>query len=287
MATEVNLIPQSTDRAKAMSGRGAAGAVDRSAAALGTGRLIINADDWGRDRKNTDRTADCLALGTVSAVSAMVFMEDSERAAGIAREMKVDTGIHLNFTTPFSAGNAEARLVEHQRRLTAYLRRHRLAQVMYSPGLADSFSYVVSAQMEEYCRLYGSEPFRIDGHHHMHLSANVRRQELLPAGTLVRRNFSFQPGEKGFLNRMYRRKVDASLARRHRLVDLLFSLLPMETDGRLKRILSLAHTSVVEVETHPVNEDEYRFLTGGECERWAGDFPIARCFSPSPLTGKE
>ena len=35
-------------------------------------------------------------------VSAMVFMEDSERAASIARADAIDAGLHLNFTTAFS-----------------------------------------------------------------------------------------------------------------------------------------------------------------------------------------
>src|SRR2546426_10477618 len=47
------------------------------------GLLIMNADDWGRDRQTTDRTFECVLRGTVSSVSAMVFMEDSERAATI------------------------------------------------------------------------------------------------------------------------------------------------------------------------------------------------------------
>src|SRR5438445_7602395 len=65
------------------------------------GVLIINADDWGRECETTDRILDCICCGAVSSVSGMVFMEDSERAACIAREKGVDVGLHLNFTTPF------------------------------------------------------------------------------------------------------------------------------------------------------------------------------------------
>src|SRR4029077_20103780 len=64
-----------------------------------TGVLIINADDWGRSQETTDRIAECVAHGAVSSVSAMVFMEDSERSAVIARERGIDAGLHLNFTT--------------------------------------------------------------------------------------------------------------------------------------------------------------------------------------------
>ncbi|HSZ18511.1 MAG TPA: ChbG/HpnK family deacetylase [Candidatus Acidoferrum sp.] len=239
------------------------------------GVLIMNADDWGRDRETTDRIFECILRGTVSSASAMVFMEDSERAAAVARERRIDAGLHLNLTTPFSAAGYPASLGKRQQELAKYLRGRRLAQVVYHPGLVQSFKYVVSAQLEEYSRLYGSLPRRIDGHHHMHLSANVLLANLLPAGTIVRRNFSFERGEKSLYNRLYRRIVDRRLARRHRLADFFFSLPPLEPPSRLQKIFSLAHHSVVEVETHPVNPQEYRFLTEGEIFRWTGDCPIA------------
>jgi predicted glycoside hydrolase/deacetylase ChbG (UPF0249 family) len=239
------------------------------------GFLIVNADDWGRDARTTDMIFDCADRGAVSSVSAMVFMEDSERAAGIAAAHGIDAGLHLNFTAPFTAPARPSRLAEHQRRLTAHLRRHRWAQVVFHPGLMRSFQYAVAAQIDEYRRLYGTEPRRLDGHHHMHLCANVLLQRLLPAGTLVRRNFSFQAGEKGAHNRLYRRTVDAMLARRHQLTDYLFNLVPLRDTDRLQRIVALARTRIVELETHPVAPEEYQFLHGGEIFRRIGDTRIA------------
>jgi predicted glycoside hydrolase/deacetylase ChbG (UPF0249 family) len=247
--------------------------------ALPLGSLIMNADDWGRDRENTDAILECVIRGTVSSVSAMVFMEDSERAAAIARERGIDAGLHLNLTSGFSGRGAPPRLVEHQQRVSKYLRRHRFARVVFHPGMTDSFEYVVAAQQHEFHRLYGAQPGRIDGHHHMHLCANIVFGNLLPSGTVVRRNFTFQPGEKGFCNRMYRRLVDSFLRRRHDLPDLLFALPPLEPPDRLQRVFSLARKYVVEVETHPVKPEEYRFLTEGEIFRRAGDISIAPCFA--------
>ena len=229
-----------------------------------TGGLIVNADDWGRDAETTDRILECVVCGAVSSASAMVFMEDSERAAALARARGLDVGLHLNFTTFFSASDCPPRLKEHQQRLSRYLRANRLAQVVFHPGLAGAFKHVVAAQLDEFRRLYGAEPDRIDGHHHMHLCANVLVGELMPKGTMVRRNFSFLPGEKSWMNRCYRKSVDRRLKRRHRLVDYLFSLAPIEPADRLQRIISLAQHAIVELETHPVNLDEYRFLTQGE-----------------------
>jgi predicted glycoside hydrolase/deacetylase ChbG (UPF0249 family) len=269
--------------AKSSVGVGTSGAsVSRRAEASRRGLLIVNADDWGRDQRTTDRTLECFGRGAVSSVSAMVFMEDSERAAARARERGIDTGLHLNLTTPFSAPKCPEQLVKRQRELARYLLRHPLARVVFHPWLARSFEYVVAAQLEEFTRLYGTEPERLDGHHHMHLCANVLFRRLLPRGTLVRRNFSFQPGEKSLWNRLYRREVDRILARRHRLVDFFFSLPPLVPASRVRRMFALAGEFTVEVETHPVNEDEYRFLTRGDVFRWNGDVPLATRFTVPP-----
>jgi chitin disaccharide deacetylase len=250
-----------------------------------TGSLIVNADDWGRNTETTERIFDCVVRRSVSSVSAMVFMEDSERAAAIARERGIDAGLHLNLTTPFSAPGSRIQLNVHQQRLCRYLQRHRLAQAVFHPGLVQSFEYVVAAQREEFLRLYGAEPKRLDGHHHMHLCSNVLLRGLLPSGTVVRRNFSFLPGEKSLANRLYRQTVDRLLARRHHLTDFFFSLAPLDPPSRAKRIFSLASKFTVEVETHPVNPVEYRFLEGGEIFHWAGNLSIApRYFVPGHST---
>jgi hypothetical protein len=242
----------------------------------GAGYLIINADDWGRDVLTTDRILDCSMQGAISSVSAMVFMEDSERAAGLAREHGIETGLHLNFTTAFSAPGMRPELVERQRQVIGYLMRHRLTQVVFHPGLVRSFAYLAEAQLAEYRRIYGVAPKRLDGHHHMHLCANVLMQRLMPAGTTVRRSFSFDRGEKSLFNRLYRRNVDRSLGRRHQLHDFFFSLPPLQPVSRLERIYALARKFVVEVETHPVNEAEYQYLMSGEIFSQTGDIRIAR-----------
>jgi chitin disaccharide deacetylase len=250
------------------------------------GVLIVNADDWGRDVQTTDRMLECLLHRSVSSVSAMVFMADSERAANLASEHKVDAGLHLNLSLPFSSPTCPANIREQQRKLVVYLTRHPMARVIFNPWLAKAFEYVVKAQFEEFARVFGELPERIDGHHHLHLSANVLLKGLLPKGTLVRRNFSFLPGEKSLLNRLYRRAIDSKLANRHRMVDYLFPLSPLEPHGRLARIRTLAQTKAVEIETHPVNSDEYEFLTGDGVVQWANEVPIAQGFL-MPLNGKQ
>jgi chitin disaccharide deacetylase len=228
------------------------------------GKLIINADDWGRDVETTQRINDCTGRGTVTAVSAMVFMADSARAAEIAKKEGIDAGLHLNLTMPFTSTDCPSEVADGQKQLVRYLRGSRFARVIFNPLLTKEFEYVVSAQIDEYRRLYGGNPARIDGHHHMHLCSNVLFGRLLPTGTSVRRNFSFDPGEKSRVNRSYRKFVDRLLAGRHRLTDYFYTLPPMEPAMRLVKIFSLARDFVVEVETHPINSKEYSFLMGEE-----------------------
>ena len=257
-----------------------AGTGDRVGLRLGV--LIINADDWGRDRKTTDRIHACVSQRTVSSVSAMVFMPDSERASAIAKESGIDAGLHLNFTTPFSAPGCPAQLVDRQAEIARYLLRSRLSQAVFNPWLFRSFQYVVAAQVDEFCRLYGTPPGRLDGHHHMHLCANVLWGGLLPSGTAVRRNFSFQPGEKSLWNRLYRQTVDRKVAQRHAVTDYFFNLVPLEPPSRLRQVFRLAREHVVEVETHPVNDEEQRFLAGEEIFRYTGELQIASRYTVRP-----
>lgn len=224
------------------------------------GCLVVNADDWGRDQRTTNSTLDCLRHRAVSAVSAMVFMADSQRAAEIALADGVDAGIHLNFTTPFSAPDCPRELQRQQHELIQYLTRRPLNRVLFHPGLMSSFRYVCQAQMEEFQRLFGRAPERIDGHHHMHLCSNVLFGGLLPAGTILRRSCTFAAGEKSLPNRMYRGVIDRLIARRHRIADFLFSLSPCQPISRLQRIVSLASDHVLELEAHPVLSDEYSLL---------------------------
>lgn len=229
--------------------------------------LVINADDWGRDSRTTNRILDCVKCGAVSAVSAMVFMEDSERAAIIARDANIAAGLHLNFTTGFTGSSPAAALVDHHARVSRYLLQSSFAAVMFHPGLSNSFEYLVRTQCDEFAKLYGKMPDRFDGHHHMHLCANVLLQNLLPSGAMVRRSFSFRPGEKPVWNRAWRRLIDAKLKRRHCVADFFFSIAPLEPRQRLEAIFTLAADSFVELETHPVAPDEHEYLTSGEIFR--------------------
>jgi chitin disaccharide deacetylase len=226
--------------------------------------LIINADDWGRSRAETDAALRCYQEGRITSVSAMVFMEDSERAAKLAKENELDVGLHLNFAEPFTGKNYPAELDHYHGRTVRYLTRNKYAQLLYNPLLRKEFAYSYRAQSEEFGRLFGTRPSRIDGHHHMHLCTNVLFSKLIPSGTRIRRNFSFLPGEKSFLNRAYRQLVDHWLSRRYRLPDYFFDLTQCIQEKKLDRVAALAKSNNVELMTHPIVHSEADYLMSDE-----------------------
>jgi predicted glycoside hydrolase/deacetylase ChbG (UPF0249 family) len=241
----------------------------------GANTVIVNADDWGRDALTTDRILDCVRAGAVSSVSAMVYMKDSARAAALAAEHGIDAGLHLNLTSPFSASHAPARLQERQTAIKRFLRAHRLARIIYHPALAAAFRYVVEAQMEEFVRIHGQPLRRLDGHHHMHLCTNILCSSIIPAQVIVRRSLSPLVGESAGPLRLYRAWRDRLLARRHPSTDFFFNLMPLDAT-RLQAIFAQAAQGSVELMTHPLDEEEYRFLMDGGLSRFSGPAAIAR-----------
>jgi len=79
--------------------------------------LIVNADDFGRSTAETDAALRCYQEGRITSVSAMVFMEDSERAAELAKETQLDVGLHLNFAEALTGKNYPAELGEYHGRI--------------------------------------------------------------------------------------------------------------------------------------------------------------------------
>lgn len=221
--------------------------------------LIINADDWGRDRAATDTALVCHQNDRISSATGMVFMADSQRAAELANSAGMDVGLHINFTEKFNHDCPE-QIAKQQDKIRSFLKTGKYALLLFNPFLISSFRCVFEAQLKEFIRIYGHAPSHFDGHQHMHLGTNMLVQRILPAGQKVRRSFSFQRGEKNPANRAYRRVVDWSLMRRHRLTDSFFALAQHLQTESLAPLFDLARTSNVEVMTHTWNRPEYDLL---------------------------
>jgi len=231
--------------------------------------LLVNADDFGLSGDSTDRAISCYQSFRIHSASAMVFMEDSERAADLAARCGMQVGLHLNLIQPFTLRQIDDTLRQHHQAVTGYLSARKLNQLLFNPFLSTAFEYVFRAQWEEFCRLYGSPPSRLDGHHHMHLCMNMILSRIVPRGLRLRRNFTFGPGQKSWLNRAYRSAIDRHLASRFQCTDSFFSVEPIDAE-RLRRIVAMSRSSDVELMVHPERDEEYSFLMSGEWKELIG-----------------
>jgi predicted glycoside hydrolase/deacetylase ChbG (UPF0249 family) len=236
--------------------------------------LIINADDWGAARADTDAALNCFRNGRITSVTAMMFMKDSERAADLAKEFGVATGLRLNLDQHYNGG-APLAVRESQNRVARFLNCSKFSVLLYHPGLRRQFRELFQAQLEEFVRLYGKPPTHVDSHHHRHLCANMLLDEIIPRGFKVRRNYTFWPGEKGLSNRVYRSAADSMLRRRYRVTDFFFSLGDCLRNHSLERVLRVAATADVELMTHPIDAEESSFLLSKEWERFLKKLRVA------------
>jgi predicted glycoside hydrolase/deacetylase ChbG (UPF0249 family) len=239
--------------------------------------LIINADDLGRDREATDSALECYRNGRITSASGMVFMEDSRRAADLARKAGIEMGLHLNLTEKFT-GDCPLRISKYQDSIRCFLKSSKYTHIVYNPFLRKHFRCVFEAQLQEFSRLYGRAPSHIDGHQHMHLSTNILADAIIPAGQKVRRNFSSSTRTGNFFKRTYCRSVDRVLSRNYRLTDYFFGLTErhkrqVEQDF-VQRIFSLANESKVELMTHPKNPWEWEFLLGEKFAQLLSRVPV-------------
>jgi predicted glycoside hydrolase/deacetylase ChbG (UPF0249 family) len=226
--------------------------------------LIVNADDWGIDEPTTDAIARCVAAGRVSSVTAMVWMADEERAAAIARERGIPTGLHLNLIEPYTGADVPPEARERQARIARWLGRSRWRRWLPALHRRRDIRRSVEDQLDRFRELYGADPTHIDGHQHFHLNPAVL--PALPEGMAVRSSFTFLPDEKPWPNRAARALTNRAIARRHRTTDWFFSIRRLNQEK-----LALARHETVEVMCHPGWHDEYELLTSDDWgERTAG-----------------
>ena len=222
--------------------------------------LIVTADDYGRNKLATDRILEVFLSNRITSASGMVFMQDSERAASLALDHDLEMGLHLNFTEAFSACNVPVKLREHQSRVRSFLTKNKWFQIAYNPLLADSFRFLFMSQRDEFIRLYKRPPDHYNGHHHMHLCANVLVGALLPSDTPVRGTFTFDGVVKNPFKLLYRLIVGSWITKRFISTDGFFSIVPINNQKRLRSIIIRAAEETIEIEVHPENLNEMNFL---------------------------
>jgi chitin disaccharide deacetylase len=236
------------------------------------GLLIVNADDWGGERRSTEAIHEAFRAGRVTSTTAMVYMEDSGRAAGIATDEGLPVGLHLNLTQPFTEADIPEPVRERQRRVAAAFGGHgpdgqpgtaRRRRWLYDPRVARVVGDALRDQLERFEAIYGGPPTHFDGHNYVDTTPNVFLSRALPRGAKMRSSLDRYPLDTGAgaVARELRHRLRRSRFHSTRYV-LHISDLDLPDDPRL----AFAATESVEVICHPDNPSEMERLMSAE---WA------------------
>ncbi len=236
--------------------------------------LIINADDWGMDSVTTDRILACFRAGKISSATAMMFMEDSKRSAELARSHNLPIGLHLNFTQPFSAHDVSSILKSYHATLVRYFIGKKFSRIVYNPLIKRQVEYCFKSQCDEFERLYGTFPTHIDGHHHIHLCANLMFSKIISSGIKIRRNVPFSKKEKNFFNYLWRSLIDVIIKKRFLTTERFFSLYSHNKEADLLVNFSLARDYNVEGMVHPGLLEEYTFIMSEKYAWFIREIPL-------------
>ena len=228
------------------------------------GLLIVNADDFGGNSLATDRILKCFAAGAVTSTSAMVYMNDSRRAAALARASGLPVGLHLNLTQEFEDEAITADVYARQARARRHLSGRRLARVALNPPLIPLVKRCIADQLACFRELYGCEPTHIDGHNHAHLSPTVLLA--LPRGVAVRTADS-SPGARPGVGALMRRARHRFIASRQLSTERFLAIDPIAaspTATSIEALLGNADSQSVEIMTHPDRERDYELLMSAQ-----------------------
>jgi chitin disaccharide deacetylase len=246
--------------------------------------LIVNADDLGHDRATSDAICDIYARGRISSATAMVYMEDSARAFGLADEAGIPLGLHLNLMEPYSGIVPEDRDRAEQDWVVGRFQASFASRWLPGPKLFWAARRSVRAQLAEFERLRGGgPPTHVDGHQHGHLSTPALWTLNASTRPAVRSSFTFRPAEKPLHNRALRRVLNLAIASRFATTDRFHSirdLHPALGGHGIEEVVAEARHRDVEVMVHPGIADEFELLTS---EGWSRTIEGARLGSFADL----
>lgn len=220
------------------------------------GLLIVNADDWGAALAATTAILTAFRAGAVTSTSAMVFMADSERAAEVAREESVPTGLHLNLSQRFDGETVPAKAQDHHERALTQFRDPARARWRFTRAAHRAATLTIRDQLAEFRRIYGRPPTHVDSHHHVHVSPSVFLSPALTPGSRVRQTRSPAPhAPRVWAGPRVARRV------KHRLLSSRFhttqrfwaidDVHPARGGSGFDRAASIVHREPVEIMCHP------------------------------------
>jgi predicted glycoside hydrolase/deacetylase ChbG (UPF0249 family) len=239
--------------------------------------LIVNADDLGWNREATDRTIEAFRAGRITSSTAMVYMEDSDRAAALAKEVELPVGLHLNLTDPYTAGDLPDDLRQRHSGVCEHFsgRGFRLRSWLFDPRIQAEVEAAVADQLRRFEDLYGRPPTHVDGHNHVHSCPNVALASPLRAVDKMRNALWSWPGTRSSMG-LVRAVRRAATYRRKLTTRYFFDVWELFRDRdevpMAERLAPALETSV-EVMAHPGFEHEWEALTSAPWGELLDRFP--------------
>ncbi len=225
--------------------------------------LTINADDWGLRPDITDAILECWGDGLITCCSAMVHMEDSARAAALAKRVRLPVGLHVNLTTRFTDVTTADAVRGRQKAAAAYFTRAGWRRFIFDPLEYRSLNVCIGDQIDEFQRLYGAEPIHADGHQHVQIYPTVLGTAALGRVRSLRLSETFKRGERPSANRAYRYLINGWIKHRFDSAMRFVSLRDLHPDLGgigIEHVVADAKHEDVEIMVHPGVREECRVL---------------------------
>ena len=247
-----------------------------------SGLLIVNADDWGGSEETTKAILGTFEAGRVTSASALVYMADSDRAAGLAREKGLPVGLHLNLTQPFDDEAVPSKVRERQRRVAerfagAGRDRHpgtvTWRRWVYDPTVKAEVDRAIADQLERFEALYGGPPTHFDGHNYVDVCPNVFLSPAIPRGSSMRGSLGAYPLARSAMGRL-RGARQAIRGGRFRCPDHVLHIADLQLDSQGEPRLRLARDASVEVISHPDEGGELAALMSSAWKRALGEYRL-------------
>jgi chitin disaccharide deacetylase len=225
--------------------------------------LIVNADDFGLDRRSTDAIVDRFHAGAITSTTALVWMSDSERAAELATRAGLPVGLHLNLIEPYSGADVPGAIAATQRRVVGRMRSGGTRALLYDPRWSHEFERCITDQLLRFQELYGRSPTHIDGHRHMHLALNALFARALAPIARCRRAVNRTAAESPAYKQLARTALSQLVRLRFFTTNWCYSLGPLHPalgGAGIEEKLALADRTSLELIVHPGYQDELEVL---------------------------
>lgn len=232
-------------------------------------KIIVNADDFGRDKKTTDAIVDCFLNHKITSTTLMVVHKDCQRASFIAREIGLPVGLHLCFDEGYPVADPAKipSLLNEKGALNLTSKNLFRGKINLR-----ELSIELMAQIKKIGDL-GLQMTHIDSHHHLHCHPLVlpiffQFRTYLPSSLKVRIPRNLEPCSilktYGISKYIYKISAGFFLRRFFRTTDYFTSIKSYRDSNSFQFESVLAkvprQSSSIEIMCHPGELDQYLFL---------------------------